>query len=84
MDKKRFNSHCAFSGVSGAFFVFLPFDEIKIRQGEGLALIGESGCGKSSLLRIISGLMLKNLYGKDFQADIVWQNKLTPVQEEFV
>ena len=35
----------------------LSFD---VRQGEVVSLIGESGCGKTTLLRIIQGLVRKD------------------------
>jgi len=42
----------------------------KYVAGEGLTLIGESGSGKSSLLRIIAGLMPYKFYGRDFEVEI--------------
>ena len=32
--------------------------DLKVNQGEMVAIVGPSGCGKSSLLKLISGLML--------------------------
>jgi ABC-type glutathione transport system ATPase component len=78
----RFSVSRQFKFPNNDNFEFLPFDEeIKMVQGEGLALIGESGCGKTSLLKMIAGLMPEHLYGKDFKAEIPWAGDFTPVQK---
>jgi ABC-type nitrate/sulfonate/bicarbonate transport system ATPase subunit len=43
--------------------------QIKLKEGEFLALVGPSGCGKSTLLQIVSGL------DKAFDGNITWLEK---------
>ncbi len=49
-----------------------------IRQGEFLSLLGASGCGKTSLLRIIAGLLVPD------QGRIVWKEGRRPRETGFV
>lgn len=42
---KKYNRHIILSGV-----------DLSVEKGEGIALVGENGCGKSTLIRILSGL----------------------------
>ena len=46
-------------GISKSFGSSVVLDEIalKLYQGEALAIIGPSGTGKSTILRIIAGLL---------------------------
>ncbi len=45
----------AFPGPSGPVTVVRDFD-LKVRKGEFIALIGHSGCGKSTVLSMVAGL----------------------------
>jgi nitrate ABC transporter ATP-binding subunit len=45
----------AFSGPTGSVTVVRDFD-LKVRRGEFIALIGHSGCGKSTVLSMVAGL----------------------------
>ncbi|SHK13261.1 ABC transporter ATP-binding protein [Tepidibacter formicigenes] len=50
------------------FNFFLEIDDLKIRKGDFFGLIGSSGCGKTTLLKIIAGLIVPNrgnLYMED-------------------
>lgn len=77
----RFSVHRQFRFQDNKDFVLFPFDQIEMAPGEGLALIGESGSGKSSLLRMIAGLMPKKFYGKAFDVEIQHEACLKSVQE---
>ena len=56
-------SHLELTGVHMAFdtpdgpFVALKDINLKIRKGEFVSLIGHSGCGKSTVLNIVAGLL---------------------------
>ncbi|WP_339802823.1 ABC transporter ATP-binding protein [uncultured Marinobacter sp.] len=56
-------SHLELTGVHMAFdtrsgpFVALENINLKIRKGEFVSLIGHSGCGKSTVLNIVAGLL---------------------------
>ena len=56
-------SHLELTGVHMAFdtpdgpFVALQDINLKIRKGEFVSLIGHSGCGKSTVLNIVAGLL---------------------------
>jgi ABC-type glutathione transport system ATPase component len=77
----RFSVHRQFRFQDNKNFVLFPFDQIEMSGG--LALIGESGSGKSSLLRIIAGLMPYKFYGRDFDVEIKYGANagFKPVQE---
>ncbi|HEY0945206.1 MAG TPA: ABC transporter ATP-binding protein [Opitutaceae bacterium] len=45
----------AFPGPTGTITVVRDFD-LKVRKGEFIALIGHSGCGKSTVLSMVAGL----------------------------
>ena len=74
-----------FSGKSGPVQALTPVN-LKVREGEFLAVVGTSGCGKSTLMRIIAGLMQpssghvivngREVDGPDKRTGIVFQ---TPV-----
>lgn len=55
----KINPLIEFKGVSKSFGDFVILDEIdlKIYRGEALVIIGPSGTGKSTILRIIAGLL---------------------------
>jgi len=76
-----FSVHREFRFQGNKDFVLFPFNHISMVPGEGLALIGESGSGKSSLLRIIADLMPNRFYGAYFEAKIQYNDHLTPVQK---
>ena len=56
-------AHLELTGVEMAFatakgpFVALDNVNLKIRKGEFVSLIGHSGCGKSTVLNIVAGLL---------------------------
>ena len=56
-------SHLELTGVQMAFdtpdgpFIALDDINLKIRKGEFVSLIGHSGCGKSTVLNIVAGLL---------------------------
>lgn len=56
-------SHLELTGVQVAFdtpdgpFIALDDINLKIRKGEFVSLIGHSGCGKSTVLNIVAGLL---------------------------
>ena len=41
--------------TSRAYFAITGFD-LKVRRGEGVAILGHNGCGKSTVLRLIAGI----------------------------
>lgn len=61
------------SGVTALDGISFP-----IRQGEFLSLLGASGCGKTSLLRIIAGLLAQD------SGSIVWREGRRPRETGFV
>jgi NitT/TauT family transport system ATP-binding protein len=62
----------AYHKEASADLVVLEDVELKLREGEIVALLGRSGSGKSTLLRIVSGLL------KPTAGDVFWRGtKLT-------
>lgn len=59
------------------FQEFLPLDDIcfQIGRGESWALIGENGCGKSTMLKAISGIL------KPYKGTIDVRGKIAPLIE---
>lgn len=51
-----------FDGPSGPVSVVRDFD-LKVRKGEFIALIGHSGCGKSTVLSMVAGLTAPTIGG---------------------
>ncbi len=45
-----------FPTAKGSFRALIDVD-LKIKQGEYISLIGHSGCGKSTVLNIVAGLL---------------------------
>ncbi|EDN71542.1 ABC transporter, ATP-binding protein [Beggiatoa sp. PS] len=77
----RFSVNQTFYFPGNKAFSLSPFhEEIIITTGTRLAFIGESGSGKSSLLRIIAGLMPNQYYERDFKAKIRTGANFTSVQ----
>ncbi len=64
----KLNLHKTLNGVSGDLNLNL---DLNISKGEFVTLYGNSGVGKTSILRMLSGLMLPNA-GKIIVDDEVW------------
>src|SRR4051794_41754427 len=62
-------------------FIALHSVSLQVQQGEMLCLLGPSGCGKATLLRIIAGLETQT-HGRIVQngRDISW---LPPVKRDY-
>jgi len=69
----KINQPFAFSRQNN--FRLWPTPLIHIKQGKSLGLIGESGSGKSTFLRMIAGLFSKHLYKTHFRVDLLLNSK---------
>jgi len=71
------NEHYRFSGTGG-FHIFPA--SLEIDSGETVGILGESGSGKSSLLRIASGLFPRSSYKSAFDVEFNYEGKkLEPI-----
>lgn len=65
------NLKVVYEEKKGAVEVLRGID-LKIAQGECIGIVGESGCGKSSLLKSLVGLL--SMQGKITEGNIFWKN----------
>jgi ABC-type nitrate/sulfonate/bicarbonate transport system ATPase subunit len=73
---RRLGAHIRVSGVSHRYRRAANFTlkdiSFEVQPGEAVALVGRSGCGKSTVLRIISGLVTPNAGEVHIDGALVW------------
>jgi ABC-type nitrate/sulfonate/bicarbonate transport system ATPase subunit len=74
--KRRFGAHIVVSGVSHRYRraanLALKDISFEVQPGEAVALVGRSGCGKSTMLHILSGLMTPSAGEVHIDGALVW------------
>ena len=74
--RRRLGAHIAVSGVSHCYRRAANFAlkdiSFEVQPGEAVALVGRSGCGKSTMLHILSGLMTPSSGEVRIDGALVW------------
>ena len=67
------------TAIGSAGFHLLP-GAIEVGEGARIGIIGESGCGKSSIIRLFAGLGPKKLYGSTVMASLCLDGEVIDIQ----
>lgn len=57
--------------------------DLTVKKGELIILAGKSGCGKTTLTRVLNGLCPAVLSGKPYRQPILWMDR-TRLKYQFI